>query len=208
MGMSRRDVTALPQTPTKQFGDRDERAGRPDGTLDGAPASLSFAVGERVAGSDELPSAGDAFVEVIPEETFMINDLIEAAADFGNFKTLTAALTTADLISTLKGAGPYTVFAPTDAAFAKLPKTTVDSLLADTERLKGVLLFHVLPGSVSAHEVGLMRDGDRVKTVSGKEFTLGLKGDAITVNGANVTTRDIQAKNGVIHAIDKVIMPS
>ncbi len=138
----------------------------------------------------------------------MINDLIQAAADFGNFKTLTAALTTADLISTLKGAGPYTVFAPTDAAFAKLPKTTVDSLLADTEKLKGVLLFHVLPGTVSAHEVGLMRDGDRVKTVSGKEFTLGLKGEAITVNGANVTTRDIQARNGVIHAIDKVIMPS
>src|SRR3982074_497063 len=97
---------------------------------------LYFAVGERLAGSDELSSAGDAS---IPEETFMINDLIEAAADFGNFKTLTAALTTADLISTLKGAGPYTLFAPTDAAFAKLPKTTVDNLLADTEKLKGVL---------------------------------------------------------------------
>jgi uncharacterized surface protein with fasciclin (FAS1) repeats len=138
----------------------------------------------------------------------MINDLIQTAAEAGNFKTLTSALRTADLISTLEGAGPYTVFAPTDAAFAKLPKTTVDSLLADKERLKGVLLFHVLEGKVSAHAVGQMRDGDKVKTVSGKEFTLGLKGEAITVNGANVTTRDMQASNGVIHAIDNVIMAS
>jgi uncharacterized surface protein with fasciclin (FAS1) repeats len=138
----------------------------------------------------------------------MINDLIAAAAEAGNFKTLTSALRTADLISTLQGAGPYTVFAPTDAAFAKLSKPTVDSLLADKEKLKGVLLFHVVAGNVSAHAVGQMHDGDKVRTVSGKEFTLGLKGDAITVNGANVTTRDIQARNGVIHAIDNVIMPS
>ena len=134
----------------------------------------------------------------------MIDDLIEAAADAGNFKTLTAAFRTADLTSTLKGAGPYTVFAPTDAAFARLSKSIVDSFLADKEKLRSLLLFHVLAGNVSAHEVGQMRDGDRLKTVSGKEFTLGLKGEEITVNGANVTTRDIQAKNGTIH----VIMPS
>ena len=138
----------------------------------------------------------------------MINDLIQTAAEAGNFKTLTAALRTADLLSTLEGAGPYTVFAPTDAAFAKLPKTTVASLLADAEKLKGVLLFHVLAGNVNAHAVGQMRDGDKVKTVSGKDFTLGLKGEAITVNGANVTTRDMQARYGVIHAIDNVMMPS
>jgi uncharacterized surface protein with fasciclin (FAS1) repeats len=138
----------------------------------------------------------------------MINDLIQTAAEAGNFKTLTAALRTADLLSTLEGAGPYTVFAPTDAAFARLPKTTVDSLLADKAKLKGMLLSHVLEGKVSAHAVGQMRDGEKVKTVSGKELTLGLKGNAITVNGANVTTRDMQAKNGVIHAIDNVIMPS
>ena len=138
----------------------------------------------------------------------MINDLIQTAAEAGNFKMLTSALRTADLISTLEGVGPYTVFAPTDAAFARLPKTTVESLLADKEKLKGVLLFHVLEGTVSAHAVGQMRDGDKVKTVSGKEFTLGLKGEQITVNGANVTTRDMQAKNGVIHAIDNLITPS
>jgi uncharacterized surface protein with fasciclin (FAS1) repeats len=138
----------------------------------------------------------------------MINDLLQAAAEAGNFKTLTSALRTADLTSTLEGAGPYTVFAPTDLAFAKLHKTAVESLLADKEKLKSVLLFHVLEGKVSAHAVGQMRDGDKVKTASGKDLTLGLKGEQITVNGANVTTRDIQAKNGIIHAIDNVIMPS
>jgi len=138
----------------------------------------------------------------------MINDLMQTAAEAGNFKTLTAALRAADLVSTLEGSGPYTVFAPTDAAFARLPKTTMDTLLADKARLKGVLLFHVLAGKVDAHAVGRMRDGDKVKTVSGRELTLGLKGEVITVNGANVTTRDMQARNGVIHAIDNVIMPS
>ena len=138
----------------------------------------------------------------------MINDLIQTAAEAGNFKTLTAALRMADLISTLEGAGPYTVFAPTDAAFARLPKTTVDSLFADKEKLKGVLLVHVLAGKVNAHAVGQMQDGDKVKSVSGKELTLGLKGEVITVNGANVTTRDMQARNGVMHAIDNVILPS
>jgi len=138
----------------------------------------------------------------------MINDLMQTAAEAGNFKTLTAALRAADLVSTLEGSGPYTVFAPTDAAFARLPKTTMDTLLADKARLKGVLLFHVLAGKVDAHAVGRMRDGDKVKTVSGRELTLGLKGEVITVNGANVTTRDMQARNGVIHAIDNVILPS
>jgi len=138
----------------------------------------------------------------------VIADLIDTAGEAINFKTLTSALRTADLIATLQSAGPYTVFAPTDAAFAKLPKATVDSLLADKERLKGVLLFHVVAGHMSAHEVGQMRDGDKVKTVSGKEFTLGVQGEVITVNGANVTTRDMKARNGVIHAIDRVIMPS
>ncbi|MFL5312861.1 MAG: fasciclin domain-containing protein [Myxococcales bacterium] len=138
----------------------------------------------------------------------MIIDLIQTAAEAGNFKRLTAALRTADLISTLEGPGPYTVFAPTDAAFARVPKATMESLLADKEKLTGVLLFHVLAGKVDAHAVGQMRDGDKVKTVSGKDLTLGLKGEVITLNGANVTTRDMQARNGVMHAVDNVIMPS
>ena len=138
----------------------------------------------------------------------MNNDIIETAATAGNFKTLGAALREADLVKTLQGAGPYTVFAPTDAAFAKLPKEQVDALLKDKEKLKGILLFHVLPGNLSAAAVGKMHDGDKVKTVSGKEFTLGLKDNVVTVNGATVSKTDIQASNGVIHAIDTVIMPN
>jgi uncharacterized surface protein with fasciclin (FAS1) repeats len=138
----------------------------------------------------------------------MSNDIIETAAAAGNFKTLASALREADLVTTLKGAGPYTVFAPTDAAFAKLPKAEVESLLKDKEKLKGILLFHVLPGNLSAAAVGKMHDGDKVKTVSGKEFTLGLKDNVVTVNGAIVSKTDIQASNGVIHAIDTVIMPN
>ena len=138
----------------------------------------------------------------------MTNDIIETATAAGNFKTLASALREADLVNTLKGAGPYTVFAPTDAAFAKLPKAEIESLLKDKEKLKGILLFHVLPGNLSAAAVGKMHDGDKVKTVSGKEFTLGLKGSVVTVNGANVSKTDIQASNGVIHAIDTVIRPN
>ena len=138
----------------------------------------------------------------------MTNDIIETATAAGNFKTLASALREAGLVNTLKGAGPYTVFAPTDAAFAKLPKAEIESLLKDKEKLKGILLFHVLPGSLSAAAVGKMHDGDKVKTVSGKEFTLGLKDNLVTVNGALVSKTDIQASNGVIHAIDTVIMPN
>lgn len=138
----------------------------------------------------------------------MTQDIIDTAIAAGNFKTLSAALTAAGLTQTLKGAGPYTVFAPTDAAFAKLPKSDVDALLKDKEKLKGILLFHVLPGNISAAAVGKLHDGDKVKTVSGKEFTLGLKNNEVTVNGAHVSKTDIQASNGVIHAIDTVIMPN
>lgn len=138
----------------------------------------------------------------------MTNDIIDTAAAAGNFKTLASALKEADLVSTLKSAGPYTVFAPTDAAFAKLPKGEVEALLKDKAKLKNVLLFHVLPGTLPSSSVMKMHDGDKVKTVSGKEFTLGLKNNQVTVNGALVSKTDIQASNGVIHAIDSVILPS
>jgi len=138
----------------------------------------------------------------------MNHDIIETAAAAGTFKTLASALREADLVNTLKGAGPYTVFAPTDEAFAKLPKAEIESLLKDKEKLKGILLFHVLPGSYPSSEVNKMRDGDKVKTVSGKEFTVGFKNDVLTVNGAIVSKTDLQASNGVIRAIDTVIRPN
>ena len=87
-------------------------------------------------------------------------------------------------------------------------KEQIDTLMKDKAKLKGILLFHVVPGNLSAAAMRKMHDGDKVKTVSGKEFTLGLKDNVVTVNGANVSKRDIQAWNGVIHAIDTVIMPN
>ena len=138
----------------------------------------------------------------------MNHDIIETAAAAGTFKTLASALREADLVNTLKGTGPYTVFAPTDEAFAKLPKAEIESLLKDKEKLKGILLFHVLPGSYPSSEVNKMRDGDKVKTVSGKEFTVGFKNDVLTVNGAIVSKTDLPASNGVIRAIDTVIRPN
>ncbi len=138
----------------------------------------------------------------------MSKDIIDTASAAGNFKTLSSALKEAGLVVTLKSGGPYTVFAPTDAAFEKLPKADVDALLKDKAKLKNVLLFHVLPGTLPSSTVLRMSDGDKVKTVSGKEFTLGLKNSQVTVNGALVSKTDITASNGVIHAIDSVIMPS
>ncbi|MCA1832760.1 MAG: fasciclin domain-containing protein [Actinobacteria bacterium] len=138
----------------------------------------------------------------------MNHDIIETAAAAGNFKTLASALREADLVNTLKGTGPYTVFAPTDEAFAKLPKAEIESLLKDKEKLKGILLFHVLPGSYPSSDVEKMRDGAKVKTVSGKEFTVGRKDDVMTVNGATVSKTDLPASNGVIRAIDTVIRPN
>jgi uncharacterized surface protein with fasciclin (FAS1) repeats len=137
----------------------------------------------------------------------MGRDILETAAAAGTFRTLAAALREAGLVKTLEGRGPYTVFAPTDAAFARLAKAEIDSLLLDKEKLKGILLFHVLPGNLSRAEVDKMHDGDRMKTVSGKEFTLGLKDNVVTVNGAVVGRTDMRASNGVIHAIDAVIRP-
>ncbi|MGZ6071043.1 MAG: fasciclin domain-containing protein [Myxococcaceae bacterium] len=138
----------------------------------------------------------------------MSKDIIDTASAAGNFKTLSSALKEAGLVVTLKSGGPYTVFAPTDAAFEKLPKADVDALLKDKAKLKNLLLFHVLPGTLPSSTVLRMSDGDKVKTVSGKEFTLGLKNSQVTVNGALVSKTDITASNGVIHAIDSVIMPS
>jgi len=134
-------------------------------------------------------------------------DIVDTAVAAGTFKTLAKALTEAGLIETLKGPGPFTVFAPTDAAFAKVPKADLDALLADKVKLKAVLLYHVVAGSVPAADVVKMADGSKVKTVNGASFTLGVKGSKVTVDAANVTKTDIKASNGIIHVIDSVIMP-
>jgi len=120
----------------------------------------------------------------------------------GNFKTLAAALTAAGLIDTLKGKGPFTVFAPTDEAFAKIPKADLDALLKDKAKLTAVLTYHVVPGKVMAKDV----KAGKVKTVQGSELTISTTG-GVKVDNATVVKTDIGADNGVIHVIDSVIIP-
>jgi uncharacterized surface protein with fasciclin (FAS1) repeats len=134
-------------------------------------------------------------------------DIVDTAVAAGSFKTLATALTEAGLIETLKGKGPFTVFAPTDEAFAKVPKKDLEALLKDKKKLAAVLTYHVVAGKVMAADVVKMKDGSKVKTVEGHEFTLGLKDGKVMVDGANVTKTDIETSNGVIHVIDSVIMP-
>ena len=134
--------------------------------------------------------------------TAQAKDIVDTAVAAGDFKTLAAALQKAGLIETLKGQGPFTVFAPTDAAFAKVPKDQLDALLADKEKLAAVLTYHVVPGKVMAKDV---RAGT-VKSAQGSNLTLSTAG-GVKVDGANVVKADIVADNGVIHVIDSVVLP-
>jgi len=129
-------------------------------------------------------------------------DIVDTAVAAGNFKTLAAALTAADLIGTLKGPGPFTVFAPTDAAFAKIPKADLDALLKDKAKLTAVLTYHVVSGKVMAADV----KAGKVKTVQGSNLTVTTM-NGVMVDQAKVSATDIVADNGVIHVIDSVIMP-
>lgn len=129
-------------------------------------------------------------------------DIVDTAVGAGDFKTLAVALEKAGLVQTLKGPGPFTVFAPTDAAFAKVPKAQLDALLADKAKLTAVLTYHVVPGKVMAKDVM----AGKVKTVQGSELTVSTAG-GVKVDAANVVKTDIAADNGVIHVIDTVVMP-
>jgi len=135
-----------------------------------------------------------------------MHNIIDTAVAAGTFKTLAAALTAAGLVDTLKGAGPFTVFAPTDAAFDKLPAGTVDSLLKDVPKLKSILTYHVVSGKVMASDV-MKLDGKTAKTVNGAELKIATQG-GVSLNGtAHVTKTDIECSNGVIHVIDSVLIP-
>jgi uncharacterized surface protein with fasciclin (FAS1) repeats len=130
-------------------------------------------------------------------------DIVDTAVSAGSFKTLVAAVQAAGLVDTLKGPGPFTVFAPSDEAFAKIPKAQLDALLQDKAKLTAVLTYHVVPGKVMAQDV----KAGKVKTVQGGEITVGTTG-GVTVNNAKVVATDVAASNGVIHVIDTVIMPN
>ncbi len=131
-------------------------------------------------------------------------DIVDTAVEAGNFTTLVAAVEAAGLVETLKGEGPFTVFAPTDEAFAALPDGTVEGLLEDPEALAAILTYHVVPGKVMSTDLS---DNMMATTVNGADVTIMTEG-GVTVDGANVVTPDIEASNGVIHVIDAVILPA
>lgn len=134
------------------------------------------------------------------------NDIVDVAVQAGSFKTLAAALQAADLVTTLKSAGPFTVFAPTDEAFAKLPAGTLDKLLLpeNKAKLQAVLTYHVIADKVPASRVVEITSAS---TVNGARVAISTTGKTVTVGGANVVTTDIQASNGIIHVIDSVMLP-
>lgn len=130
--------------------------------------------------------------------------IVETAVASGQFKTLAMLLKRAGLVSTLQKPGPYTVFAPTDAAFKKVPKATIDALLADRAMLKAVLLYHVVPGKVTAAKVVKLRSA---KTANGAAVRIRVAGGNVFVNTAKVTKTDVTASNGVIHVVNRVLVP-
>jgi len=131
-------------------------------------------------------------------------NIVETAQANEDFSTLVTAVTQADLGETLSGEGPFTVFAPTNAAFEKLPEGTLESVLEDKEKLKSILTFHVVPGSVMSSDLS---DGMVVKTVQGQEIKISVTDEGVMVNDAKVVTADIKTSNGVIHVIDSVLLP-
>ncbi|MEG4284642.1 fasciclin domain-containing protein [Microcoleus sp. A006_D1] len=152
---------------------------------------------QQVAGNVKTPNA--------PEKVAAANDIVAIASGDPQFKTLTKALGAAGLVTTLQGKGPFTVFAPTDAAFAAVPKATLDDLLkpANKAKLVKVLTYHVVPGAVLSTS---LKSGD-VKSVEGTSLKVAVAAGKVTVSGANVVKADIKASNGVIHVIDKVLIP-
>jgi len=155
-----------------------------------------------------LPIASAAVVAMALPATIWAQgvDILETAKAAGNFKTFEKAVTEAGLTGTLKGAGPFTAFVPTDEAFAKLPPGRLVALMKDKTALKEMLLYHVVTGTVMAADIAKL-NGKGKKTAEGSEARIMMMGSGIMVNNANVTKADILASNGVIHIIDAVMLP-
>lgn len=130
--------------------------------------------------------------------------IVDVAVQAGSFNTLVQAVQAAGLVETLSGAGPFTVFAPTDEAFAQIPQETLQAVLADKEKLTAILTYHVVPGKLMAADVV---NSTQLQTVQGQSITVSVEGGTVRVDDATVIQTDIEADNGVIHVIDKVIMP-
>ncbi|WP_228693759.1 fasciclin domain-containing protein [Lunatimonas sp.] len=148
--------------------------------------------------------ANDGIDKPVKEKPDM--DIVDLAASTDFLSTLVAAVKAGDLVDVLKGDGPFTVFAPTNEAFAKLPAGTVESLLKpeNKDKLIAVLTYHVVPGIVKSTD---LKDGQKAKTVQGQEITVSLSGGKAMIDNATVTAADIEATNGIVHVIDSVILP-
>lgn len=168
-----------------------------------ANSSSSSQVMEEEAGQPTANQEPES-TETASTDENMSKTIVDIAVANGNFKTLTTALTEAGLVETLSGEGPFTVFAPTDEAFAKLPAGTVEALLQDKEKLTSILTYHVVSGKVMAEDVVKLTSAT---TVQGQDVTVKVEGDTVMINDAKVVTADIEASNGVIHVIDTVILP-
>jgi uncharacterized surface protein with fasciclin (FAS1) repeats len=151
-------------------------------------------------------AAASALIVSLPARADAPGTIVDVAVSAGSFKTLVAAVKAAGLADTLSGKGPFTVFAPTDAAFAKLPAGTVDTLLKpeNKEKLKAILLYHVVAGDVKSTD---LKDGESVKTVGGKSIAVHIANGVVTIDDATVVKADIPASNGTIHVIDTVLLP-
>lgn len=157
--------------------------------------STILTVGVCLAGSNSMDAS---------KEASSVADIVDTAVAAGNFQTLVSAVEAAGLVDTLKGEGPFTVFAPTDEAFAKISEDQLESLLANKTQLTAVLTYHVAAGNVMSTD---LTDGMAVATVQGKNVTITLDNSSVMVNDAKVVQADIKCSNGVIHAIDTVLMP-
>ncbi len=175
--------------------------------------AMAISVSGFVACGDAETTSTDAAAETSNVDTATMapapaaKDVVDIAIGSPDHTTLVSAVTAAGLVETLKGAGPFTVFAPTNAAFNALPAGTVDGLLKPESKdaLTKILTYHVVSGSVKAAD---LKDGQKVKTLQGEELTVSIKDGKVMINGANVTTADLEGSNGVVHVIDAVLMPS
>jgi len=173
-------------------------AGSPGAASASAQAPAAVPLPAAVSSPAAMPESA-----AVPAQAATGN-IVQVAQSAGQFNTLLAAVQAAGLTSTLEGPGPFTVFAPTDAAFAKIPKATLDAVLADKATLTKILTYHVVPGTVMSNQI---TNGQTAQTVEGQPVTFTVSGGAVKVNDATVVKADVQAANGVIHAIDTVLMP-
>jgi uncharacterized surface protein with fasciclin (FAS1) repeats len=169
-------------------------------------ASLSACSSAETKTEEAAVPAAEVKPEAVTPAAEAPKDVVDIAMGSADHSTLVAAVKAAGLVETLKGAGPFTIFAPANAAFAALPAGTVDGLLKPESKaaLTKILTYHVVSGNVKAAD---LKDGQKVKTLQGEELTVSIKDGKVMINGANVTTADLSGSNGVIHVIDAVLMP-